>query len=197
MTKSTTSPATRPLSVAAVVGLVLVSWLVGHLAATGALRWDWDAFDWVAATAAATAYGTLALALVTLRLVAFTSGETSATRQLAEQGAQAQWMGSRAEERARIQSVLAAVQEITDYAIATKAFPGQASSFEAAKSHLSTAIAFSGHAPDLGQADLLTRPERTPDEARRQADAARAEIAALLDRFDETTRAGPPQRQDK
>src|SRR2546423_1768981 len=44
--------------VAVVAGLVVSFWVVGYPAATG--RGD---FDWNAATAAATAYGTLALAL--------------------------------------------------------------------------------------------------------------------------------------
>ena len=66
MSKPDRSPIVAVASLA-VAGLLLTSWLVGHFAAG---PWsDWDAFDWGAATGAATAYGTLVLALVTWRLV--------------------------------------------------------------------------------------------------------------------------------
>jgi hypothetical protein len=65
-----------PLLVA--LGLVAAFWLVGHLAATGT-----STFDWNAAAAAATAYGTLALALATGGLVASTREDVSGTLKLA------------------------------------------------------------------------------------------------------------------
>src|SRR5262249_12449485 len=75
----------------AIVGLVVVSGVIGWLAADG------ENFDWIAATAAATAYGTLALAGVTWSLVKRTeqlvvnaAQDASDTRKLAKIAAREQ-----------------------------------------------------------------------------------------------------------
>ena len=109
------------------------------------------------ATAAATAYGTLALALVTWRLVNLTSKETAGTLQLAALAAQDQWEHKRSDERAKVERVAAAVQQVRDWAIAIRSNIGHASSFDAAVSQLETAIMMSGHADDVKSAELLTR----------------------------------------
>jgi hypothetical protein len=100
-----------PAGGAIAVGIAPAFWVVGYLAGGR------HGFDWNAAAAAATAYGTFALALVTRRLVVFTSDETSATLQLARLAEQDQWDRTRSAERTKVERVVAAVQEVADAAI--------------------------------------------------------------------------------
>ncbi len=186
-----------PTVIAVLGGLVFFFWLIGHLAGGGHGHFDWDA-----AAATATAYGTLALALATWRLVVLTSAETSGTLRLARLAAQDQWARSRAAQRAKIERVAGAVQEVRDAAIVLRAVRSVAaanprgnaieeSQFNVAISRLKVAISLSGHpVNDFGSAELLSRTTAEKSDelnAEGQGEAALLEIEALLETFDQVT----------
>jgi hypothetical protein len=66
------------------IGAVAAGGAVAFLAAGYFAASSWDSFNWDAATGAATAYGTLALALVTWSLVKSSNQDASETRRLAQ-----------------------------------------------------------------------------------------------------------------
>ncbi len=209
-TSTSTTPVTwagmkerAPSTIAVLVGLLAVFWLIGHFAAGGHGHFDWDA-----ASAAATAYGTLALAFVTSQLVAQTRTDASGTRDLARLAAQDQWARSRAEQREKIERVATSVQEVRDAAIVLRAVRGVAaatprgnaieeSAFNVAISRLKVAITLSGHpVNDFGSADLLSRTTAEKSDelnAEGQGQAALYEVEALLGAFDRETEDGRPQ----
>jgi hypothetical protein len=165
-----------------VVGLVVVFWLVGHLAARGhALA----AFDWLAAVGAATAYGTLALALVTWTLVAQTRADASGTLELARLAEREQEARDRALRRERIERIVDAVDQLVDAAIAAEANPNiEVSGYRAAASRLRTAIAVSGLPVEkLPSTELLLRTPRESVEAQAEA-STKYELAPLLEALD-------------
>jgi hypothetical protein len=189
-TDETTSSRTRrwddrisPGPVLVVAGLVVSFWLVGHLAAPGPTS-DWDAFDWGAATAAATAYGTLALALVTWRLVALTRADASGTLELARLAEREQDERRRSLERERIERLVDAVNRLVDAAIIAERVPSQGAAVPVAQARLRTEITISGMPIEkLGSTELLTRTPQVSVEA--QGQSATFELAALLEEINQ------------
>jgi hypothetical protein len=177
---------TRLLPSALVAGLVVAFWLVGHFAAGGKPS-DWDSFDWAAATGAATAYGTLALALVTWRLVVLTRADASGTLELARLAEREQEERARSVRRERILRIVDAVNQLVEAAILAGEIPGQLhTAVPNAQARLRTAIALSGlPIGELGSTDLLLR---TPyEKVKDQAQSATLEIQALLSAIDSVT----------
>jgi hypothetical protein len=160
-----------------------VTWLVGHFAAAG--FGDWNAFDWLAAVGAATAYGTLALALVTWTLVAQTRADASGTLELARLAEREQEARDRALRRERIERVVDAVNQLVDGAITAMANPNVGGvMYQTALSRLRTAIAISGLPIEkLTSTEFLLRTGRESVEAQAAA-ATEFELAPLLEALD-------------
>jgi hypothetical protein len=177
-------------SVAVVAGLIASFWVVGYLAASGRGN-----FDWIAATAAATGYGTLALALVTWQLVALTRADASGTLELARLAEREQEARDRSLRRERIERVLDAVNQLVDAAITAEANPNVGNPvYRAAQARLRTAIAVSAVPIEkLGSTEMLLRVPL--DVVQNQAaSATQYEIAPLLAAIDQEPPKSLPDR---
>jgi hypothetical protein len=169
--------------------VAVIAGLFGTMAVFGRLA-NPHGFDWNVAAGTATAYGTLALALVTWRLVSLTQQETHGTLQLAAYTARERWDRLRAEQRATLERVLESIYAVRDAAIFVAQVRGQGSEFEIAVRRLGSAIVLAGPV-DLGSSVELTQVGAL--DAVDQAVEAEAEVLQLLSTFDdESERDAPP-----